>query len=164
MPRSSSSLFVPSWFLRKLTWMQVISMVLHGGIAAKTTSVLLTKHLWTVSCLRHRAPSTVGIWFHSGQWGRRLRISQTTWFSAILESEWAWCILHPTENTWLETEWSKLPSPNVASFWFCWSEQHAVHAKCVRATHSLKEQPAECAYGNPKRRISEIMSGHSLSS
>ena len=29
---------------------------------------------------------------------------------------------------------------------------------------SLKERPAECAYGNPKRRISEIMSDHSLSS
>ena len=33
---------------------------LHGGIAAKTTSVLLTKHLWTVSCLRHRAPHHCG--------------------------------------------------------------------------------------------------------
>ena len=43
LPRSSSSLFVPSWFLRKLTWLQVTSMVLHGGIVAKTTSVQLTK-------------------------------------------------------------------------------------------------------------------------
>ena len=33
---------------------------LHGGIAAKTTSVLLTKHLWTVPCLRHRAPHHSG--------------------------------------------------------------------------------------------------------
>ena len=38
-PRSSFLLFVPSWILRKLTWLQVISMVLHGGIAAKTTSL-----------------------------------------------------------------------------------------------------------------------------
>ena len=29
---------------------------------------------------------------------------------------------------------------------------------------SLKERPTECSYGNPKRRISEIMSDHSLSS
>ena len=58
--RSSFSLFVPSWFLRKLTWLQVTSMVLHGGIAAKTTSVLLTKHSWTVSCLRLRAPHHCG--------------------------------------------------------------------------------------------------------
>ena len=47
--------------------------------------------------------TTVGTWFHSEQLGRRLRISQTTWLSAILESE-TWRILHPTENTWLETE------------------------------------------------------------
>ena len=36
------------------------SMVLHGDIAAKTTSVLLTKHLRTVPCLRHRAPHHCG--------------------------------------------------------------------------------------------------------
>ena len=53
-PRSSFSLFVPLSFLKKLTWLQVISMVLRGGVAAKTTSVLLTKHLRTVRCLRHR--------------------------------------------------------------------------------------------------------------
>ena len=29
---------------------------------------------------------------------------------------------------------------------------------------SLRERPAECSYMNPKRRISEIMSDHSLSS
>ena len=58
----------------ELTWLQVISMELHGGIAAKTTSALLTKHLWTVICLLHRAPHHCGV--HSGTLGRRLRISQ----------------------------------------------------------------------------------------
>ena len=29
---------------------------------------------------------------------------------------------------------------------------------------SLKERPEDCAYGNPQRRISEVMSDHSLSS
>ena len=29
---------------------------------------------------------------------------------------------------------------------------------------SMKERPAECSFGNPKRRISEVMSDHSLSS
>ena len=32
-------------------------MAPHAGTVAKTTSVLLAKLLWTVSCLRHRAPS-----------------------------------------------------------------------------------------------------------
>ena len=55
LPRSSFSLFVPSWFLKKLSWLQVISMVLRGYVAPETTSVLLTKH-----CLRHRAPHNCG--------------------------------------------------------------------------------------------------------
>ena len=59
-PRSSSLLFVPLWFLKKLTWFQVSSLVLHGSTAAKTTSVLLTKHLRTVPCLRHRPPHHCG--------------------------------------------------------------------------------------------------------
>ena len=79
-------------------------MVLHGGIAAKTTSVLLTKFYGQYLAYATGPHTTVGTWFHSGQLGRRLRISQTTWLSTILESEYAWCILHPTENTWLETE------------------------------------------------------------
>ena len=41
-------------------WLQVISMVLRGDVVAETTSVLLTKHLWTVPCLRHRAPHHCG--------------------------------------------------------------------------------------------------------
>ena len=40
--------------LRAIMISQEVDFV--AGIAAKSTSVLLTKHLWTVSCLRHRAP------------------------------------------------------------------------------------------------------------
>ena len=39
-----------------------------------------------------------------------------------------------------------------------WSKQNAYEPRI-----SLKERPAECAYWNPKRRISEIMSDNSLS-
>ena len=60
LQRSSSSLSVSSWFPKKLTWLQVTSLVLHGGTAVKTTSVLLTKQLWTVSCPRHRGPHHCG--------------------------------------------------------------------------------------------------------
>ena len=54
-PRSSFSLFVPLWFLKKLTWLQVISMISGGDLPAETTSVLLTKHFLTVPCLRRWA-------------------------------------------------------------------------------------------------------------
>ena len=84
-PRSSFSLFVPFWFLKKLT-LKVISMVLRGGVAAETTSGQLTKHIRTVSCLRHLAHTVVRTWIHSGQLGRRLLISQTTGLPPLLES------------------------------------------------------------------------------
>ena len=45
---------------QEVNWLQVTSMVPHGGIAAETTSVLMTKHLWTVSCLRHQASHQCG--------------------------------------------------------------------------------------------------------
>ena len=38
------------------------------------------------------------------------------------------------------------------------------HKNAYEPHISLKERPAEGAYGNPKRRISEIMSDQSLSS
>ena len=45
-----------------------------------------------------------GPWIHSEQLGRRLWISQTTRFSTLLESEQTWCLLHPSESSWPETE------------------------------------------------------------
>ena len=62
LPRSSSSLSVPSWSLKKLTSLQVTSMVPHGGHRSKDSL---------------STPTTVGTWIHSGHWGRRLWISQT---------------------------------------------------------------------------------------
>ena len=40
-----------------------------------------------------------------------------------------------------------------------WSKQGAYEQRI-----SLNERPADCSYGNPKRRISEVISDHSLSS
>ena len=59
-PRSSFSLFVPWWFLKKLTWLQEISMARRGVVAAETFSLLLTKPLLIVPCLCHRAPHHCG--------------------------------------------------------------------------------------------------------
>ena len=84
--RSSSSLFVPSWFLKKLTWLQMISMVLRSDVVAETASLLLTKHLWTVPCLRHRAPHHCGDLVPFRTIGQTSVDSQTTWLSTFLES------------------------------------------------------------------------------
>ena len=98
----------------------------------------LTKLLWTVSCLRHRPPTTVSTWNRSGHLGRRPWISQTAWLSAILESEEAWCIFHPAEIPWSASHRSKPPSRNVAAPGFCWLDQHVAQAKCVWATHFIQ--------------------------
>ena len=50
--------FSKHWF--GCRWFQWFQMVLHGGIAAETTSVPLTKLLLTVPYLRHRAPHRCG--------------------------------------------------------------------------------------------------------
>ena len=38
----------------------LVAMVLREDVVAEPTSVLLTKHLWTASCLRHLAPDRCG--------------------------------------------------------------------------------------------------------
>ena len=70
------------------------------------------------------------------------------------------------EIPWSTSHRPKLPSRNMASSGFCfvdwsktWSRQNAYERRI-----SLKERPADGAYENPKRRISEVMSDHSLSS
>ena len=80
-------------------------MVLRGGIAVKDNLTTIDEAFCGQYLAYATGPHTiVGTWIHYGQLGRRLRISQTTWLSAILESEQAWCILYPTESTWLETK------------------------------------------------------------
>ena len=46
---------------------------------------------------------------HSEQLGRRLWISQTTWFSTLLESKQTCCLLHPSEALGLRPN-GQLPS------------------------------------------------------
>ena len=41
---------------------------------------------------------------HCEQLGRCMWISQTTGFSTLLDSGQTWCLLHPLESTWPETE------------------------------------------------------------
>ena len=133
-------------------------------IAAVKTSVLLTKHLWTVSCLRHRAPHHCGDQVPFRTVGQTSADFTNHLALNVLESEQTWYIFHQAEIFCLTSHRSKLPSRNVASFGFVdwsdtWSKQYAYEPRI-----SLKERPAECACGNPKRRIREIMGGRSLSS
>ena len=89
------------------------------GYRAETTSVLLTKHSWTVSCLNHRTPTTVVTRFHSGQMCRRLRISQNLLALNVFGKSTN--VVHfPSHKIPRSTSHrSKLPSRNLASFGLC---------------------------------------------
>ena len=143
----------------------MISMVLRGGIEAKTTSVLLTKHLRTVPCLRDQA------FHHCGDLDPFLTCSQTSVdfsnhlvlfafgkctsmvYSPSLEKTLG---LRPTDQSCHHETWLHLEFVDWSN---TWSKQD-LHERRI----SLKDRPAECSHGNPKRRISEVMSDHSLSS
>ena len=64
--------------------------------------------------------------------------------------------LRPTDQSCHHETWGHLVFVNWSN---TWSRQNAYEPRI-----SLKERPAEGGYGNPKRRISEVMSDHSLSS
>ena len=63
--------------------------------------------------------------------------------------------LRPTDQSCRHVTWLHL---NFVVWSNTWSSQDAYEPRI-----SLKERPAEGAYGNPKRRTSEIKSDHSLS-
>ena len=116
-PRKSSTPFVPLWFLKMLTWLQVISVALRGVVAAVTISVLLMKSLLSVPYLRRRTHTIVETWIHPEHLGWRMWISQPPWLSALLEGQQAWCFFHPSGSSWPTTKWSKLPPWDMASFY-----------------------------------------------
>ena len=67
------------------------------------------------------------------------------------------------ESTWLE----RMIKVAIMQYSFIWTSStgaklgpNKVHEQRI----SLKERPAACSSGNPKTRINEIMSDHSLSS
>ena len=112
-------------------------MVPRGDSAAETTSVLLTKHYGQYLANATGHSTTVRTWIHSGQLGRRLRISQTTWLSTSLESEQAWC---PRKTLSLRTNCVK-PSP-LSTY-----TRHGRHHRRCRVGHFLhvsKEVPLTC--------------------
>ena len=64
--------------------------------------------------------------------------------------------LRPTDQSCHHETWLHLDFVDWSNIW---SKQDVYEQRI-----SVKERLADCAYGNPKRRISEIMSDHSLSS
>ena len=78
-----------------LTWLQVISMVLRGDVAAETTSVLLRKPLLIVPCPRHRPHTIVDL-------DPFRTIGQTSADFSNHRVLIDFGILHPKKNTCLE--------------------------------------------------------------
>ena len=117
-------IYMPSWFLKKLTCLHLIWTVPHGGVEA-------IKNLSTIDeafadCALSTPPGRTPLWgfgFISDNW------------ADVCGSLKPWCILLPTENTRLETEWSKLPSWNMASSGLRRLEQHLVKARVLWAAH-----------------------------
>ena len=155
LPRSSSSLFVIS---------QEVDLVAGVFNGTAWRHVLLTKHFWTVSCLRHRAPplwrpgSIPDIWadvcgflnpFGSHQsW----KVNKHGAFSILLKT----LGLRPSDQSCHHETWLRLDFVDWSN---TWPRQNAYQPRI-----SITERLAEGDCGNPKRRISEIMSDHSLSS
>ena len=140
-------------------------MVLRGGTAAETTSVLLTKHLRTVPCLRYRSshqcgdldpfwtigPTSVDFSSH-----RVLTVSGKCIGMVHSPSHGRRMVYVPPINVAITKTWLHLDFVDSNNRW-------SKHDDYDRHT-SIKERPANYSYGTPKRRISEVMSDHSLSS
>ena len=147
-------------------------MVLHGGRNDLST---MTKHLRTVSCLRHRAAHHCGdldqfwtIWQTSADLSNHLVL--TVFGKCITCSHRFWKVhnhgalsiprktlgLRPNNQSCHHEAWLHLDFVDWSNTWF----KQDVYEQRI----SLKERPEDCSYGNPKRRTSEVMSDHSLSS
>ena len=143
-PRSSSSLSAPR---------------------QRQPSELWTKHFWTVSCIRHRPP--LPLW---GPGSIPDNWADVCGFLKPLGSQRSWKVikhgafsisrktlgLRPTDQSCHHETGLHL---NFVDWSKTWSRQNTYEPRI-----SSKERPADGAYDNPKRRISEVMSDHSLSS
>ena len=152
-------------WIKKLTWLQVISMARRGVVAAVTMSVLSMRSLLIAPCPRHRAPH------HCGDPDPFRTIGQTSAdFSnhRVLNVFWkvnkhgAFSIprkalgLRPNDQSCHHETWLHLDFVDWSNKW---SNQDYDDGNIC-----LKERPADSSCGTRKRYISEVMSDHSLSS
>ena len=146
-PRSSFSLFVPSWFLKKLTWLQVISMVMRSDVAAETASVLLTKPLLTAL---PTPPGPTPLWWPGSipdNWAdvcgflkppgshRFWKVHKHGAFSIPRKT----LGLRPTDQSYHHETWRHLDFVE-------WSNRRSKQDDCDRHI-SLKERLAACSHG-----------------
>ena len=129
----------------------------HGDAATETTSVLSTKLLRTALC--QRRPGSI-----SNNW------ADVCGFLEPPNSDRYWNVrmhgavsvprktvgLRPTHQSCHHETWLHLDFVD----WRSTQSQHEEHDRRIL----LKERPAACLYEQQKRRISEVMSDHSLSS
>ena len=163
-PKSSSSPIVLSWLLNRLT-LQVTSMVLRGDAATETTSVLSTKLLQTMHCRRYWAvhhcgdPGSIpnnradvcGFLEPSGS-DRYCKVRMRGAFSIPRKV----LGLRPNDQSCHHETWLHLDFLD----WRNTFSQRGAHDRRIL----LEERPAPLHQGAQKRRISDIMSDHSLSS
>ena len=145
--------------------MLVISMVHRGNAAAETTSVLLTKPLLTAPCLSHQA-----LHHCRGPGSIPNNSADVCGFLEPPGSDRYWKVrthdaffiprktlaLRPTDQSCHRKTWLHLDFADWRNTWVPQGE-HGRHI-------SLKERPASYHHGQQKRRISDVMSDHSLSS
>ena len=135
----------------------------RGVVAAETISVLLTKPAVIVLCLRHRAPHHCGDldpFRTTGQMSadflkppgsdRFWKVNKHGAFSIPRKT----IGLRATDQSCHHETWLHLDFVDWSNTWSR-KDDYERHI-------SLKERPADCSYGTQKRRISEVMSDHSL--
>ena len=145
---------VPSRSVNRLTWLQVISMEQHGDAATQTTSALSTKLLRTARRHRRRAPR------HCGDPDRFQTIGLTLYWKVRMHGAFSIprksLCLRPTDQSCHHETWLHLDFVD-------WRNTQSHHQEPGRRI-LLKERPTACPCGQQTRRISEVMSDHSLSS
>ena len=139
-------------------------MVLRGDAAAETTSVLLTKPLLAALCQRHRALHHCG----DPDQFRTTGLTSVDFLNHQAQIDIGKCartVRSPSHEKLLACDQPikvaimrrlRLYFVDWRNTWLPQSE-HGRHI-------SLKERPASYHHGQQKRRISEVMSDHSLSS
>ena len=143
----------------------MISMGLRGGVAIETSSVPLKKPLLTALCQRRLAPhrcgrpgSILGNWADACGF-LKLPESDQHWKvrlpGAFSNPHEALC-LRPTDQSCHHEAWLHLDFVE----WHDVQPQREKHDQRIL----LKELPAPYHFSQQKRRISDIMSDHSLSS
>ena len=130
--------------LRKLTWLQVGDlMVPHSDTAAKIDEAFLDSMPTPPRSIPDNWADVCGFFKPPGS-QRSWKVNKHGAFSIPRKT----LCLRPNDQSCHHETWLHLDFVGWSN---TWSRQNVCEPQI-----SLKERPAECSYGNPKRRISEI--------